>query len=140
MTAAPMRSGGVRSWLRDVFLNLGPCAISHALMRLTGLALVVYLFLHIWTVGAVRRSAATRTPAESFDAALRAYDTPAGHLVEFLLLACVVVHGLCGLRIVVADWFGLTRLQRGMLWWVAAAGAAILAVAVPFFFPYLVGR
>lgn len=140
MTAAPGRKSAAASGVwRDLALNFRPSMISFLLMRITGVALVVYLFLHIWTVGAVRRVAAGETAAEAFDRSIAAWNTRFGHFIEFLLLACVLAHAANGLRLVLADWFHLTAAQRKMLWGAVVGVIVILAIAAPVFFPYWFG-
>ena len=115
--------------IRDLFLNFNPSMISFVLMRLTGLALVLYLFLHIWSLSAVLKG------RESFDAVMEKYDTPLFHLAEYLLLLTVLVHMVNGLRIVAADFLALTRKQQVMIWYGMGLVLLVAAIGIWFFLP-----
>ena len=96
--------------------------------RLTGLALVAYLILHVHTIRDLKNP-------ETFDAALKTFSTPLFKLGEIGLLATVILHALNGIRLTMVDMgVGLSR-QRQTFWWFAiGVGAVIfLAGAVPMF-------
>lgn len=140
--AAPPRPRSIGSFLGDLVLNRNPEQLSFALMRLTGVALTVYLLLHVWTLSGILRG------PQAFDESLEAYNLLLGGarggeptvwfaLVEWLLLCCVLVHTFNGVRLVVADLAELTRRQRAMLAWAAVAAAAVGAVSLFWFVPGL---
>jgi len=96
--------------------------------RLTGLALVAYLILHVHTIRDLKNP-------ETFDAALKTFSTPLFKLGEIGLLATVILHALNGIRLTMVDMgVGLSK-QRQTFWWFAiGVGAVIfLAGAVPMF-------
>jgi len=98
------------------------------IQRLTGLALVAYLILHVHTIRDLKNP-------ETFDAALKTFSTPLFKLGEIGLLATVILHALNGIRLTMVDMgVGLSR-QRQTFWWFAiGVGAVIfLAGAVPMF-------
>lgn len=96
--------------------------ISFFLRRLTGVALVLYLFAHMWVIGS-----AVGGP-ESFDVRLAAVQTPFFKLAEIALLAAVVYHAFDGLRILLVNWFNITDYRKSLFY--AAFGlAAILTIA-----------
>lgn len=96
--------------------------------RVTGIALVLYLVLHLFSLHKVLVS------GQEFRNMMAAYDTPLFHVAEWLLLVAVLFHMFNGLRIIVADWFGLTKLQRSMFWVAAAFTAAVSLGSIPYFF------
>lgn len=96
--------------------------ISFFLRRLTGVALVLYLFTHMWVIGS-----AIGGP-ESFDARLAAVQTPFFKLAEIALLAAVVYHAFDGLRLLLVNWFNITDYRRS-LFYAAFGMAAILTIA-----------
>lgn len=104
--------------------------LAFLLMRITGIALAVYLFLHIWSIGQVLRG------TEAFEAKMASYNTPLGWLMEYSLLLAVLYHIMNGLRVIVADFFGLTEKQSGMLW---GAGFVVVAVGAACFSVFLQG-
>ena len=98
------------------------------IQRLTGLALVAYLILHVHTIRDLKNP-------ETFDAALKTFSTPLFKLGEIGLLATVILHALNGIRLTMVDMgVGLSK-QRQTFWWFAiGVGAVIfLAGAVPMF-------
>jgi succinate dehydrogenase / fumarate reductase cytochrome b subunit len=89
------------------------------IQRLTGLALVVYLIIHVHTIRDLQNP-------EKFDAALAMFRKPIFKLGEIGLLATVILHALNGIRLTMVDMgVGLTK-QRQMFWYFAVAVGAIL--------------
>ena len=98
------------------------------IQRLTGLALVFYLIIHIHTIRDLQNP-------ETFDKALRTFSKPLFKLGEIGLLATVILHALNGIRLtMVALGVGLTQ-QRQMFWYFAIGVGAVLflAGAIPMF-------
>jgi succinate dehydrogenase / fumarate reductase cytochrome b subunit len=96
--------------------------ISFFLRRLTGLALVFYLFLHMWVIGSVNSG------PEVFDARLAAVQTPFFKLLEIALLAAVVYHAFDGIRLLIVHYFDVTEYRKS-LFYAAFAVSALLTVA-----------
>ena len=96
--------------------------ISFFLRRLTGVALVIYLFIHMWVIGA-----ATQSP-EVFNARLNLVQTPLFKLAEILLLAAVVYHAFDGIRLLLVHYFNVTSYRRS-LFYAAFAISALLTIA-----------
>ena len=96
--------------------------ISFALRRITGVALVVYLFMHMWVIGSVNLG------PEAFDARLNMVQTPFFKLLEIALLAAVVYHAFDGIRLLIIHWFNVTN-YRTSLFYAAFAISAILVIA-----------
>jgi succinate dehydrogenase / fumarate reductase cytochrome b subunit len=95
--------------------------LSFLLRRLTGVALVLYLGLHVWVIGS-----ATQGPAV-FDARLAAVQTPIFKLAEIALLAAVWYHAFDGVRLLLVHWFRITNYRASMLW-AAVVMTALLTV------------
>ena len=91
--------------------------ISFVLRRLTGVALVLYLFTHMWVIGSISQG------PEVFDARLNLVQTPFFKLAEIALLAAVVYHGLDGIRLLLVNWFKITDYRKSLFY-------AVLAVSV----------
>ena len=91
--------------------------------RISGVAIWLFLVLHvldIYLVGAA---------PELYDTFLAVYATPPGIVMEWLLGAALLYHGLNGLRITIMDfWPSLTRYHR-QLWY--ANWAVFVAVGIP---------
>jgi succinate dehydrogenase / fumarate reductase cytochrome b subunit len=98
------------------------------IQRLTGVALVGYLILHVHTIHDMNNPA-------TFDEALRTFSKPLFKLGEIGLLATVILHALNGIRLTMVDMgVGLSK-QRQTFWYFAIAFGALLflAGAVPMF-------
>ncbi len=96
--------------------------ISFLLRRFTGMALVLYLFLHMWVIGSVNSG------PEVFDARLNLVQTPFFKLAEIALLAAVVYHAFDGVRLLLVHYFDVTDYRKSMFYAVFAI-AALLTVA-----------
>jgi len=114
-----MRLNYVKEW----FLNSRPGMASFLIQRLTGVALVVYMLLHLYSIGTIRLGG-----EKAFNSTMGAYDTPLFHVLEWLLLIAVLFHLLNGLRLVAADLLALTRAHRPMFW--GAVVMVVIAAAV----------
>lgn len=89
--------------------------------RLSGIALVGYLVVHIWGLRAL-------TDREAFNALIAEYHAPIFKVGEFLLLVAVAYHAMNGLRIVLIDFLGWSPNQRKLFWTLGAVTAIIIAV------------
>jgi len=98
------------------------------IQRLTGLALVGYLILHVHTIHDLNNP-------KKFSAALELFGRPLFKLGEIALLAVVILHALNGIRLTLVDLgVGLTK-QRQTFWYFAIGVGAVLflAGAIPMF-------
>ena len=91
------------------------------LHRLTGLALVGYLIIHVWGLKSI-------TNAEAYNALIASYHGPLFKVGEFLLLGAVVYHALNGVRIVLIDFMGWSPNQKKLFWTLGALAAVLFAV------------
>lgn len=96
--------------------------ISFVLRRITGVALVLYLFMHMWVIGSALQG------PEVFDARLARVQTPLFTLAEIALLAAVVYHTFDGIRLMIVHQFRVTE-YRTSLFYAAFAISVILTVA-----------
>lgn len=101
------------------------------LHRISGVALALYLLLHVFDVGLVMYG-----PKGPFNAFLAFYHQWPFRIGLILVMAAVVYHGLNGLRIIVMDFTSWgVRYQRGMWYGVlvltTAIGIPILIKVVP---------
>ncbi|MEP9412395.1 MAG: succinate dehydrogenase, cytochrome b556 subunit [Candidatus Brocadia sp.] len=95
---------------RDLVKNKNPGMYAFWIHRITGVAVAVFLFLHIWTLSTVFRG------KDAYDYAISKFDTRVGYVFQYVLLLTVAAHLLNGIRITVADFWGLTRIQKKLLW------------------------
>jgi len=89
--------------------------------RLSGVALVAYLVVHVWGLRAL-------TDRASFNELIAGYHAPIFKIGEFLLLAAVVYHALNGFRIVLIDFLGWSPRQKRLFWAVGGVAAALIVV------------
>ena len=80
--------------------------ISFLFRRVSGVALALYLFMHIWVIGSVNAGPA------AFDARMAVVNAPIFKLLEVLLLAAVFYHGFDGMRILIVDFFHITEYRK----------------------------
>lgn len=91
------------------------------LHRLSGLALVVYIIIHIWGL----KSLSSR---EAYNELIAGYHAPLFKIGEFFLWLAVVYHMMNGLRIVLIDFLGWSPYQK-KLFWTLGAVAAVMMIA-----------
>jgi succinate dehydrogenase / fumarate reductase cytochrome b subunit len=102
--------------------------IAFWIQRLTGVALVGYLILHVHTIHELQ-------DPKTFDESLKLFSTPLFKLGEIALLGTVILHALHGIRLTMVDMgVGLSR-QRQIFWYFAIGVGAVLflAGAIPMF-------
>jgi succinate dehydrogenase cytochrome b556 subunit len=118
----------VKTFISDLKLNLTTGTISHIAHRITGIAFLVFLFLHIFTLSSVFMG------QEAFEDALIFYDNPLGRALEFTLMLGVSIHLINGIRITVIDFLNLSRVHKKYFWisFVVFSIIVILSVAVFF--------
>jgi succinate dehydrogenase / fumarate reductase, cytochrome b subunit len=100
--------------------------LSFLLRRITGVALVLYLGMHMWVIGS-----ALGGPA-SFDQRLAMVQGPVFTFLEIMLLAAVIYHAIDGIRLLIVHYFKVTEYRKSLFY--AALGTTILifiAGAVP---------
>ena len=88
-----------RSWAK-ANLNYKKDSGSKAwiLHRITGIALIAYLFMHIYSLSPLAQGRA------AFNTFMEHYSTPFFMVLEWFLFAFVLFHSLNGVRIALVDW------------------------------------
>ncbi len=81
---------------------------SFVLRRVTGVALVLYLLLHIWVIGSALSG------PEVFDERLNIVQTDFFKVLEIGLLAAVIYHAFDGIRILLMNWFKVTDKRKNL--------------------------
>jgi succinate dehydrogenase cytochrome b556 subunit len=74
-------------------------------------------------------SSAIHSP-EKFTERMQQVQNPFFAVLEIALVAGVFFHMLNGIRITLADFFGLTRAHRGMFWLVAILFIILMVIAI----------
>ena len=94
--------------------------------RVSGLALSVYLIMHIYVVSSLYQP-------ENFDKVMAFLNQPLFKLLEIGLLGSVLYHALNGLRVGLIDFADGTSKHALIFWVLMALGAVIFIVgAIPF--------
>lgn len=108
--------------------------ISFLFRRVSGLALVAYLFMHMWVIGSVNAG------PEVFDARLAVVQTPVFKLLEIALLAAVVYHAFDGIRLLIVHYFNVTEYRKSMFYAMFVAFVLVtIAGGIPLFLFMLEG-
>jgi len=97
--------------------------IAFALMRLSGIGLVVYLLLHLVVLSTLTGG------AEAWDTFVRIAKHPAFLLLDVILIAGILVHMLNGLRVTVVGLGFGTNSHKGLFWTLMAVAVLLLAYA-----------
>jgi succinate dehydrogenase / fumarate reductase, cytochrome b subunit len=100
----------LKEGLKDLVKNQYPGMYAFWIHRITGIAITLFLFIHIWTLSAVFRGRV------AYDHVISKFDTTFGYILQYILLLVVALHLLNGIRITIVDFWHLTRLQRKLLW------------------------
>jgi len=91
--------------------------------RLTGVILVVYIFMHLSFI----TTASIGDGEKSFNALMAITSQPLFVALDFLLVFVVIYHAMNGLRVVLFDLgFGIRR--QKLVFWVAMGIAAVLTI------------
>jgi len=92
---------------------------SHVFHRISGLALILYLSIHIWVMHYLQKGQA------QYDRLMTLLNTPMFKVGEALLLGAILFHSLNGMRLVFMDSGVGMRKYRATFWIVFAVCAAL---------------
>jgi len=101
--------------------------------RLTGIILVVYVFMHLSFI----TTASLGNGEVSFDDLMATTSQPLFILMDFLLVVVVIYHAVNGFRVVLFD-MGVGIKRQKLVFWIAMAVAAVLVVVGMYFIWHLV--
>jgi succinate dehydrogenase / fumarate reductase cytochrome b subunit len=109
--------------------------LSFVLRRFTGVALVLYLLLHIWVIGS------SLSGPEVFDARMNFLQTDLFKILEIALLAAVVYHAFDGVRLLLVNWFKITEKRKNLFYSVMVISVLmVIAGGVPILLFMLEGK
>jgi len=101
--------------------------LAWALFRITGLALVGYLSMHLLVISNLHNPA-------KFNQTMGILGSWQFRLLEIGLFGAVLYHALNGVRVVMVDFFGFAGRQARLFWVLMAVGAVLfVAGAYPLF-------
>lgn len=121
----------IKSLPKEIYRNFNSGMLSYSFHRISGIALSLYLFLHIYTLSAVRKG------SEAFNHSIVKWDNSLGHILEYFLLFAVAYHTLNGIRIILADFFQMTLLHKRLIWLTWILFFVIIGLSLSYFFPGL---
>jgi len=101
--------------------------------RLTGIILVVYIFMHLSFI----TTASLGDGPKNFDALMAVTSQPLLVALDFLLVFVVIYHAMNGLRVVLFD-VGLGIRRQKAVFWAMMAMAAVLTVVGLYFIWHLI--
>ncbi|MCK5520647.1 MAG: succinate dehydrogenase, cytochrome b556 subunit [Candidatus Marinimicrobia bacterium] len=115
--------------LQEWKLNFNWGMLAFILHRVTGMALVIYIIAHIYSLSHILGGTA------DFDHFMRGYDTTLGHIIEYLLLLAFLWHMFNGLRITVTDFLRFSHQQKRLVIWVFILSAIVALASLTHFIP-----
>ncbi len=83
--------------------------LSWILHKITGIAIVAYLIIHIWSMAKMAKG------PEAFNNVIELYKTPLFRAGEVLLLGAILFHGLNGLRLILGEFIPRTMEKHKLL-------------------------
>lgn len=89
--------------------------------RLTGIALVVYVFMHLSFLTTASLS------HKSFDDLMAVTRSPSFVFMDFLLIVVVIYHAMNGIRVILFD-AGIAIRKQKMVFWIMMAIAAVMVI------------
>jgi succinate dehydrogenase / fumarate reductase cytochrome b subunit len=126
--------GFAGKFVDEAKLNPNIGMFSYVLHRITGIGLAVYLIMHTWVLSSARHS------PEQFTGRLGSVQTPIFHFLEIFLVAAVFLHMFNGIRIIIADFFSMTRRHRTIQWIMVVLFIAVMIWGVVAVLPRLFGH
>ena len=96
--------------------------LSWILHKITGIAIVAYLILHIWSMAKMSKG------PEAFNAAIEIYKTPLYQVGEVLLLGGILFHGLNGIRLILGELSAWVMKRHKLLVYITYVLAGVLFV------------
>jgi succinate dehydrogenase / fumarate reductase cytochrome b subunit len=97
-------------------------SVAWLLHRVTGVGLLVYLFMHIYVVSSLAEG------KEAFDATMAFVQQPLFIIGELGLFFAVIFHALNGIRVILVDFGKGSLYHRKLFWALAGVGALIFII------------
>lgn len=123
------KSGFFKNYIDEVGLNANVGTWSWLLHRVTGVILVLYLFMHLFVLSS------SLAGGETFNKWLSTVQNPVFHFLEIGLAAVVAFHLLNGLRITIADFFFVTKAHKAIFWVAMVIFVILMIITLIVFLP-----
>jgi len=118
---------------REIYPGRGLGVWAFWLHRLSGLAIIFYLLMHILVISTIVGGQA------NFNNAMTFLKSPIFVLLEMGLIGCITLHGLNGIRVVLFDLgMGIKR-QKEIFVGMAIAAAVLTGIAFVVALPHIIG-
>ena len=118
---------------REIYPGRGLGVWAFWLHRLSGLAIIFYLLMHILVISTIVGGQA------NFNNAMAFLKSPIFVLLEMGLIGCITLHGLNGIRVVLFDLgMGIKR-QKEIFVGMAIAAAVLTGIAFVVALPHIIG-
>jgi len=115
-----IKSFDQRNWIRsNLSYRKDTGSKAWILHRISGIALIGYLFLHIYSLSPLSQGRV------AFNAKMELYSTPFFMILEWVLFAFVLFHSLNGIRIVLVDWADGARYHAKLFKYSLAIGIVL---------------
>ncbi len=102
--------------------------------RISGLLILGYLYLHLILLSAILLPNGTT----HFNAVAAVVERPVFIVGDVVLFGIILIHGLNGIRLVVADFGGLIRTSRLGIWLTMVTVAVLLGIGLLVLLPDIV--
>lgn len=102
--------------------------------RISGLLILAYLYLHLILLSAVLLP----NGAKHFNAVAAVVEKPVFIVADLILFGIILVHGLNGIRLIVADFGGMIRQGRLGIWLTMVTAALLMGIGVLVLLPDIV--
>jgi succinate dehydrogenase / fumarate reductase cytochrome b subunit len=117
-------------WIQDFTLNKHWGQVSFGLHRITGVLLAIYLIPHI-----LLNSSALVFGPKAYTEITGSVQGPAFHFLELAIILGVAFHLFNGVRLILVDFFRMTRSQKKLFNWVMALTAAAMIYSLWVYLP-----
>lgn len=107
----------------DLRLNKNVGTFAWLLHRITGLMLALYIFMHLCVIGSEFFAG-----KGAFNSLMGSFEIPILKFLEYCLIGVIGFHLINGLRIIIADFFILTRRHKIMFWIGMMIFLAVMAI------------
>ncbi|MBN1423510.1 succinate dehydrogenase, cytochrome b556 subunit [Candidatus Fermentibacteria bacterium] len=108
-----------------------PGYIAWLLNRVTGLAVTLYLGVHIWVIHHLGQG------REGFDHVMKFIQSPVTMVFELLLIGAVLYHAINGVRIMLVEFAGVSRHQKAVFVGVLGVAGALFLAAIVVAIPHI---
>ncbi|MCX7832966.1 MAG: succinate dehydrogenase, cytochrome b556 subunit [Ignavibacteria bacterium] len=100
--------------------------------RISGIVLILYLFLHIWSISPLTEGKA------AFEKKMAMYSGTLFTFIEWFLFAFVLFHALNGIRIILIDWAEGARYHKQLFYYTVIIGVIMFIVMGALMISYVI--